>query len=166
MRNNILLLGLLLFLAGEVGYAQESEVSRDRPELDLLIMKKQANAKKIYREAYEHDNDIKFSTLEKLEYVIENNPGLDDDMMAVVKRGTALFEKMNFGMYQDDMQQAGEAFKSNPTGSLNVISELTNSALKSIRLMSLSAVISTYLKPKKVKLGLYVSPSLAPFMIY
>lgn len=153
MRNNILLLGLLLFLAGEVGYAQESEVSRDRPELDLLIMKKQTNAKKIYREAYEHDNDIKFSTLEKLEYVIENNPGLDDDMMAVVKRGTALFEKMNFGMYQDDMQQAGAAFKSNPTGSLKVISELTKTDATSKDVLAVTDIMeaSERMKEKLLK---------------
>ena len=45
--------------------------------------------------------------------------------MAVVKRGTALMKKMNFGMYQDDMQQAGRAFEHNPTGALKVISNLT-----------------------------------------
>lgn len=97
----------------------------ERPELDLLTMQKQINAKRIYREAYEQDNDVKFSALEKLEYVIANNPGLDDDTMAVVKRGTALMKKMNFGMYQDDMQQAGMAFEHNPTGALKVISNLT-----------------------------------------
>lgn len=124
MSKNILILGLLVLFASGKVYAQDSTSVQNRPELDLLVLQKQLNSKRIYREAYEQDNDVKFSTLEKLEYVIANNPGLDDDTMAVVKRGTALFKKMDFGMYQDDMQQAGAAFNHNPTASLKVISGL------------------------------------------
>ena len=113
---------ILLLLVSRVGYAQEAtRVASERPELDLLLLQKQKNAKQIYREAYEHDNDVKFSTLEELEYIIANNPGLDDDLMAVVKRGTALYKTMNFGMYQDNMDQAASAFDYNPTASLKVI---------------------------------------------
>ena len=119
-KKKIFLLTLLALMSKAV-YAQEAGLVSERPELDLLLMQKQKNAKQIYREAYEHDNDIKFSTLEELEYVIANNPGLDDDLMAVVKRGTALYKTMNFGMYQDNMEQAGAAFDYNPTASLKVI---------------------------------------------
>lgn len=123
MRRKIFLLSLFVLLFGIKGYAQEKDLSQKRPELDLLMMQKQINAKRIYREAYEKDNDVKFSTLEKLEYVIANNPGLDDDTMAVVKRGTELLQKMNFGMYQDDLQKAGLVIQKNPRDSVKALSE-------------------------------------------
>lgn len=125
MSKKKLLLMMFVLLAGAGGHAQEKVVSQNRPELDLMMMQKQINAKRIYREAYEQDNDVKFSTLEKLEYVIANNPGLDEDTMAVVQRGTALFKKMNFGMYQDDMQQAGAAIRKSPKGAVKIMSDLT-----------------------------------------
>lgn len=144
---------ILLALVAKTGYAQENRVISENPELNLPIMQKQIKAKQIYREAYEHDNDVKFSTLEELEHVIANNPGLDDDLMAVVKRGTALYKTMDFGMYQDNMEQAGLAFDYNPTASLKVIRGLsrTNATPQDVLAVTDMIDVSERLKEKMLK---------------
>ncbi len=150
-KSLLLVLGVLLF--GTTGYTQEKNISRDRPEMDLMIMQKQVNVKRMYREAYEQDNDVKFSTLEKLEYVIANNPGLDDDTMSVVQRGTALFRKMNFGMYQDDMNMAGAAIRKSPKGAMNVMSNLTRSDAETKDVLAVTDIMkaSERMKEKMLK---------------
>lgn len=121
----LLLLSFFVFSGVEQGYAQQVSLSQNRPELDLLILQKQFNAKRIYRDAYEHDNGVKFSTLDQLEYAIANNPGFDEDTMAVVEQGAAFFEKMDFGLYQDNMKYAGIAFQYEPSASLKMLSGLS-----------------------------------------
>jgi len=96
-----------------------------RPNIDTPILRKQFNAKRLYREAWDADNGVQLSTIDQLEYIQANNPGLDEDTMAVVKQGTDLLKKMKFGLKDADISADSVAIYQDPTKVITQISDNT-----------------------------------------
>ena len=121
-----LVIGVVLMLGMGMGVPVVAEEAASiRPDIDTPTLRKQLNAKRLYREAWDMDNGVQLSTIDQLEYIQANNPGLDEDTMAIVKQGTDLMKKMKFGLKDADIAQDSAAIHQDPTQVITKISDST-----------------------------------------
>ena len=125
MKKILLVIGGLIVAIGQGVPVKAEDPLFVRPDIDTPVLRKQFNAKRLYREAWDVDNGVQLSTIDQLEYIQANNPGLDEDTMAVVRQGTNLLKKMNFGLKDADISTDSVSIYQDPT---KVITKISNEA--------------------------------------
>ena len=119
MMKKAYILGTALLLCSGGVMAQQV----GQPDLASPAFQKQVEVKKLYREAWDMDNESPLTTIEQLEYIQQNNPGFDEDTLAIMRRGTEFLKKMDFGLKDANMEQDAGAIRENPTEVLTQISK-------------------------------------------
>jgi len=125
MKKALVFIGGLIISMGQNASVLAEDDTVVRPNIDTPILRKQFNAKRLYRDAWDADNGVQLSTIDQLEYIQANNPGLDDDTMAIVKQGTELLKKMKFGLKDADVSKDSVAIHQDPTKVLTKLSDNT-----------------------------------------
>ena len=143
---------LLLCLYGEA-------VSAQRPDLDSPAFQKQIDVKKMYREARDMDNETPMTTIEQLEYLQQNNPGFDEDTLAIMRRGTEFLKKMDFGLKDSDMEQDSGVIRENPTEVLTQISKKAKTEATAVEALEATDLIEP---SKRLLDAMYQDQSIEP----
>lgn len=97
-------------------------------DLGSEAMNQPVAVKRLYREAWDIDNDTDLTAVDQLTYFYQNNPGFDADTLALMAQGTELLRKMNFGTQGADPAANTRTIRQEPLLSAIALTNMADSS--------------------------------------